>query len=137
MEWSCFDVDVTILESTSKISITYQYFDTDIYKQLLSKCPMEIIRHGQHKLLCISQNNLKLSGPGGNMEETSAMTQCLDFTQQLINMRTSFKLELKLPSEFSLTSPPWTRNLPCPGQVLSRRNLHQLSAEMQPGSRSS
>ena len=38
---------------------------------------------------------------------------------------------MDLPS----TSPPWTRNPPGLGQVISRRNLHQPFAEMQPGKR--
>ena len=38
---------------------------------------------------------------GNNMEETTVLAQCLDLTKRLINIGTSFKLDLQLPSGFS------------------------------------
>ena len=44
-----------------------------------------------------------MSDPALNKMDNSVLSQCLDFTKQLINTRTSFKFDLKLPSGFSFS----------------------------------
>ena len=42
-----------------------------------------------------------MSDPAFEMMDSSLLSQCLEFTKQLVNARTSFKFDLKLPSGFS------------------------------------
>ena len=42
-----------------------------------------------------------MSDPALKMMDSSLLSQCLEFTKQLVNARTSFKFDLKLPSGFS------------------------------------
>ena len=48
----------------------------------------------------ISQNSCHMSDPALNMMDSSVFSQCWGFTKQLINTRTSFSFDLKLPSGF-------------------------------------